>query len=521
MLTKIIYIFILISVSFTQEKEIDTLSSDESVFFQEVDLFDQLLSESKIFYAEAIIADMSNDSLNALYYFDNLFKALTQLEEISKNVPEIARVKYQNILSSVIEYYDKKVVSIDHSKTGFSTAVLKDKLEEYIYSQDLDDIIGIEETVEIIEGHVPITYNKKVENVIRYYSNQARPYIQQWLNREDKFKQIILPILKNENVPPELFYVAMIESGLRTDAQSYAAAVGPWQFIKDTGKAYGLKINYYYDERRDFEKSTVAASKYFKDLYVEFNDWYLAFAAYNTGSPRIKRHMNYFKTRNYWDLKNISKQTQSYVPSILAMIFISKDPSKYGFTVTPDENYDWDVIKINKSVKIDEIARCSKIDKKILKEYNPEILRDLVKVEKNKFYNFRMPKNCSPDFDSLFALVESIDPEEVVFKKHKIKPGESLWTIAVKYGSTITSICEINKLNRNKPIRAGKTITVPIGNYKKIPKAPQKIYHIVKRGDTLSGIAFKYKTSVKKIKKWNKKIKGTTIVIGQKIIIYK
>jgi len=227
MLKKIIYIFILISVIFSQEKETDILPSDESEFFQEVDLFDQLLSESKIFYAEAIIADMSNDSLNALYYFDNLFKALTQLEEISKNVPEIARAKYQNILSSVIEYYDKKVVSIDHSKTGFSTAVLKDKLEEYIYSQDLEDIIGIEETVEIIEGHVPITYNKKVENVIRYYSNQARPYIQQWLNREDKFKQIILPILKNENVPPELFYVAMIESGLRTDAQSYAAAVGP------------------------------------------------------------------------------------------------------------------------------------------------------------------------------------------------------------------------------------------------------------------------------------------------------
>ena len=220
-------------------------------------------------------------------------------------------------------------------------------------------------------------------------------------------------------------------------------------------------------------------------------------------------------------MKNISKQTQSYIPSILAIIFISKDPAKYGFTVNPDPNYEWKNIKIKKTVKIDDIARCSKLDKKILKEYNPEILRDYVKVEKNQIYNFRMPLACSADFDSLFALVESIDTEEVVFKKHKIKPGESLWSIAIKYGSTITSICEINKLNRNKPIRAGKTITVPVGNYKNIPKAPKKIYHIVRRGDTLSEIAQRYKTSTSKIKRWNKKIKGNMIYIGQKIVIYK
>ena len=273
MLNKIIPLLFLICVLLSQDSTMLQSNPEDTLDYHEVDLFDQLLSESKIFYAEAIIADMSNDSLNTLYYFDNLFKALTQLEEISKNIPEIARVKYQNLLSSVIEYYDKKVVSIDHSKTGFSTAVLKDKLEEYIYSQDLDDIIGIQETVEIIEGHIPITYNKKVENVIRYYTKQARPYIQKWLNREDKFKEIILPILKEEGLPPEIFYVAMVESGLKTDAKSYASAVGPWQFISSTAKVFGLKKNYYIDERRDIEKSTRAASKYLKQLYEKFDDW--------------------------------------------------------------------------------------------------------------------------------------------------------------------------------------------------------------------------------------------------------
>ena len=317
--------------------------------FLEDNLFEQLLTESKLFYADAIMSDLRGDSLNALYYFDNLFKALAQLEEMSKNVPEIAQLEYQDMLSASIEYYDNKVTSIDHSQSGFSTAVFKDKLEDYIYSQSLDDMFDIEETVEIIEGHVPITYNKKVESIIKYYKNQGKPHIQKWLNREDKFKEIILPILKEEGVPPELFYVAMVESGLKTDAKSYAAAVGPWQFIASTGKVFGLKKTYYIDERRDFEKSTRAASKYLKNLYEEFDDWYLAFAAYNGGETRLRKHINYFNTDNFWELTNLPKETQSYIPSILAIIFISKDPEKYGFTVNPEESFNWTIKEIEKS----------------------------------------------------------------------------------------------------------------------------------------------------------------------------
>ena len=134
---------------------------DDASFLKD-NLFEQLLTESKLFYADAIMADLSHDTLNALYHFDNLFKGLAQLEDLSKNVPEIAKLKYKNILSAAIEYYDNKVISIDHTQSGFSTAVFKDKLEKYIFSETLDDIQGIEERVEIIEGHVPITYNKKV-----------------------------------------------------------------------------------------------------------------------------------------------------------------------------------------------------------------------------------------------------------------------------------------------------------------------------------------------------------------------
>ena len=361
------YIILIASVLFSQQTENNIIIDNDNNMieinndFIEDNLFEQLLTESKLFYAEAIISDLRGDSLKTLYYFDNLFQALAQLEEMSKSVPEIAHVKYQNMLSASIEYYDKKAVSIDHTQSGFSTAVFKDKLDDYIYSLSLDDIVDIEETVEIIEGHVPITYNKKVESIIKYYKNQGKRYIQKWLNREDKFKEIILPILKEEGVPPELFYVAMVESGLKPTAKSYAAAVGPWQFIASTAKVFELKKTYYIDERRDFEKSTRAACKYLKRLYDEFDDWYLAFAAYNCGETRVRRHINYFNTNNFWELTNLPKETQNYVPSILAIIFISKDPEKYGFTINPEPSFEWTIKEIDKSVSIDDIARCSKI----------------------------------------------------------------------------------------------------------------------------------------------------------------
>ena len=491
-------------------------------FFVENDLFETLLSEAKMFYAEAIISDLISDTLNAMYGFDNVFKALAQLEEISEN-DELDKLKYQQMLTAVIEYYDNKVVSIDHSKTGFSTAVFKEKVDNYIYSQNLEDLVNVEETVEFIEGHVPITYNKKVQSVISYYKKQGKSYIQHWLNREQKFKEIMLPILKEEGVPLELFYIPMIESGLRTDAKSFASAVGPWQFIESTGKAYGLKKTFYIDERRDFEKSTRSAARYLKHLYDIFDDWYLAFAAYNGGETRINRHLNckqcgYPKGElSFWDLHRLPKETQNYVPSLMAIIFISKNPEKYGFNVNPDPSYEWEIKEISKSVKIDDIEKCSGINKKTLLEYNPEILREYIPVEKGSTYKFRMPVDYNPEFDSLFALIEETDSDEVVFKKHRVRKGESLWSIAIKYGSTITAICEVNKLNRNKPIRIGKVITVPVGSYKSPPK---KIYYTVKKGDTLSEIAVKYRTSVSKIKRWNG-LRNNLIYPGKKLVIHR
>jgi membrane-bound lytic murein transglycosylase D len=212
----------------------------------------------------------------------------------------------------------------------------------------------------------------------------------------------------------------------------------------------------------------------------------------------------------------LPKETQNYVPSILAIIFISKDPEKYGFTVKPESSFDWTIKEIDKSVSIEDVARCSKIDKKVLFDYNPELLKEFIYVGENESYKFRMPKGCDPKFDSLFVLIDDAKLDQVLVVNHKVRRGESLWYLAKKNQTTITAICELNNLDRNKPLKLGKTIKIPIGGDAKDFNKPKKKYYKVRSGDTLSEIAEKHRISVKKLKRLNN-IRGDVIRIGQKI----
>ncbi len=186
----------------------------------------------------------------------------------------------------------------------------------------------------------PVTYNDRVRFWIKHFQTSGHGYFKKWLERSTKYTPIIQALLKNEGLPQDLAYVAMIESGFSPFAQSHAEAVGMWQFIEATGERYGLTVNWWLDERKDYLKSTQAAIRYKKDLYKMFGSWYLVSASYNTGENRIKRLIKKHKTNDFWklaDLGVLPKETINYVPKIIAATMIAKAPGLYGFR---DLNYD-------------------------------------------------------------------------------------------------------------------------------------------------------------------------------------
>ena len=502
----------------------------DSLFYEEdVDIFEAQMDEAKAIFSEAIISDLTGDTLEAMYQFDLLFESLSALDFLSKNgKDEFQKLEFNRILTATIDYYEDESNTIDKVETGLSVAVFRDKLNEYIYSQTLEDLEFVEERIEVIPGHIPITYNQKVASIIKFFQNEGRSSVQKWLNRMDRYKKIMLPILEQENVPPELFYLAMIESGLNPEAYSYAHASGPWQFISSTGKAYGLKKNWWVDERRDFEKSTHAAAQYLKDLHEKFDDWYLAFASYNCGSGRVRKEIKRHGTTDYWKLSRLPGQTRNYVPNIMAAIFIATDPQRYGFVVTSESEMNWSVKELDKSVSLEVLSELSGIEVKQLQSFNPELRQGSIPpLKENETYRFRLPEGYNIKFDSLYAAIEIEKVEEIVFVDHKVKRGESLWLIARKYGVRVKDIVVINKLGNAKYIRPGQHLQIPTDGYAQYRKTSmvsssksKKIYHTVRRGDTLSEIAMKYRTSIRKVKKWNG-LRSNRIYVGQKLKIWK
>ena len=208
------------------------------------------------------------------------------------------------------------------------TPELSENISSVKYYQDM------EQPYESSYGEIPLDDHPDVDKWIHYFTGRGRDYMQIYLERSSRYLPIMKAVLKEQGLPMNLVYVALIESGFSAKALSRANAVGYWQFIYGTGKRYGLKIDGFVDERRDFVLATKAASQYFKDLYSLFGSWHLALAAYNSGEYRVNRAVLRHYNRDFWYLsskKALPRETRNYIPKLIAAIRISQDPQKYGF----------------------------------------------------------------------------------------------------------------------------------------------------------------------------------------------
>lgn len=381
----------------------------------------------------------------------------------------------------------------------------------------------------------PIVINKKVKYFISYYSTVNSSFTRRSLERAQLYLPEMRRILRAYHIPEELAYMALIESGFTTHAYSRAGACGPWQFIRGTGRKYGLKINWWVDERRDPLKSTYAAARYLRDLYGYFGSWYLAAAAYNAGEGKIMRAIERHKTEDFWEMSHyryLKRETKEYIPRLIAVILIAREPEKYGFT---DVGYlpplTFDEVEVHDATDLQVVAWAAGCKFKDLKKLNPE-LRYWCTPPKVKKYLVKVPSGTGNRCRQRLA---SLPPEQrITFRRHKIRPGESLSTIAHRYRTSIQPIKELNNLVSSR-IRAGSYLVIPVraqgaGRVVFSPnvyadgvrrhRMPHSVIHRpsayrVRRGDSLWKIAHNYHVSVENIRKWNGLGRSKLIKPGQ------
>ncbi len=383
----------------------------------------------------------------------------------------------------------------------------------------------IDDTADIKSYNIPMILNDSVENHLEYFKTRGRDIFQLWLDRSARYIPVMRDIFKEKNLPEDLVYVAMIESGFNPYAVSWARAVGPWQFMPATGKLYGLKIDWWIDERKDPIKSTYAAAEHLKDLHNLFGSWPLALASYNAGAGKVQRAVLRTRSDDFWDLKAsryIRMETKNYVPKYMAATIIAKNPGAYGFIVSKYEPYKFDEVVVEQSTDLRLIARCAGCSYEEIKELNPEIRRWVTPPQFSR-YPLRIPAGKKETFLANYA---AIPPEQKIkWERHEVRKGDTLAGLAKQYNTTPEAIRDINGLRKNR-ITPGKHVLIPVDISGKTQdmsyltpeqgSKQQQILYRVRRGETLSRIAKRHNVTVSDIREWNKGI-GGSVRAGQKI----
>ncbi len=411
-----------------------------------------------------------------------------------------------------------------------------DILEAQIIEDD-DDITTLLGSTDVQNFDIPIVFNDAVKYYIRYFTEEKKKVFGNWLKRARWYVPIITEILRKNDMPEDLVYLAMIESGFNPKAYSHAKACGPWQFIYETGGRYGLKVNYWIDERRDPEKSTVAAAKYLRDLFNQFGHWYLAAAGYNAGEKRIERAIEKHNTTDFWELykyNTLPKETRNYIPQLIAAAVIAKDPEKFGFgSIVYDPPIQFVDIPVPPATPLPAIAKASLLDIIDVRAYNPELVRGITPPDDE--YEVKLPYPTDPlTFNE--RLQTALEGERKIksIVTHKVRKRDTLQKIAKKYGVKSEDIQLVNGCDEELKIKPGMVIAIPrfsgppktvvaksldrenqgpgskpIRRTRMDEEASQvnteklKPYHIVKKGETLASISDKYGVDVADLKSIN------------------
>jgi membrane-bound lytic murein transglycosylase D len=379
---------------------------------------------------------------------------------------------------------------------------------------------------------MPVEVNEAVRVYLEYFQTRMRPVFARYLIRSGRYIPQMKRIFREYGLPDDLVYVALIESGFNPYAYSRSSAAGPWQFITSTGKRYGLRIDYWVDERRDVELATRAAAHYLTDLYERFGDWLLALAAYNAGEGQVAVALKRTGASTFWELREayaLPQETRDYVPKFMAAAIIAKDPREYGFLVDNHQPMETEQVSVDGPTELAAIARAAEVPLEEIKFLNPQLRRGLTPPD-HKSYAVRVPEGSGDVFAANFPAIAEEEHDLWAKKarnmgsgylvRHKVRRGEVLSTIARKYGARVSNIQRANNMGHRTMIRVGQVLLVPVGrHYAASSGGRGPVNHKVQRGDSLWKIAMRYNVSIKDLMAWNGLNSKSILRPGDRIVV--
>ncbi|MGH9562570.1 MAG: transglycosylase SLT domain-containing protein, partial [Terracidiphilus sp.] len=361
---------------------------------------------------------------------------------------------------------------------------------------------------------LPLTVNESVLQYLSFFTTpRGRAIVEHGLERAGRYNEMIRSVLKEEGVPQDLIYLAQAESAFQPQAVSRSGARGIWQFMPYRGEQYDLERSFWVDERSDPEKATRAAARHLRDLYGMFGDWYLVMAAYNSGPLNVARAIERTGYADFWELQKrnaLPKETQNYVPIIVAMALVAKAPALYGVQIEPQKPAQVEAVRLDHPVDLHLVADATGADLDGLRLLNPQLLRTITPSDPG--FELKLPVGLTARFEQNIQQVP--EDKRTSWRLHTVSEGETLSDIAKHYRLTVPALEVANHLTAHAAVPAGFLLNVPT-----VPAVARVVHYRVQRGDTLEGIADRFDVTVTDLKRWNR-IAGNHVGRGVRLKVY-